>query len=339
MADALPAVVLVRGSDPVLLGDAVRDTAARLLGDADPGLALEDVAPGDDADLVGRIVHAARTPPFLTDRRVVIGREMGTLKVGDVQPLLDYLADPSPTTGLVLAGGGGQVPDALVKAVRTAGQVVDADAPVASKPRASWLAEHLKGGPVTLDRDATERVIAHIGEDVARIAALLELLAAAHGDGARLGVDDIEPYLGEAGGVAPWELTDAIDAGDTSLALTKLHRMVEGGARHPLVVLATLHNHYARIMRLDGAGVTSGAEAAAVLGMKGSTFPAEKALRQARRLGTGPIARAVQLLAGADLDLKGRRDLPELVVLEVLVARLSRLAPRARPAPAGRRRS
>jgi DNA polymerase III subunit delta len=338
MADRTASVVLVRGSDAVLLGDAVREEAARLLADADAALALEDIAPGDEADLIGRIVQAARTPPFLTDRRVVIGRELGSVNTADVQPLLDYLADPSPTTGLVLAGGGGQIPDALVKAVRAAGAVIDADAPMAAKPRATWVAEHLKEGPVHLDREATARVIEHLGEDVARIAALLDLLAAAHGRGARLGVDDVEDYLGEAGGVAPWELTDAIDAGDTPLALAKLHRMVEGGARHPLVVLATLHNHYARIMRLDGAAVDSGADAAALLGIKGSTFPAEKALKQARRLGSERVARAMQLLAGADLDLKGRRDLPEIVVLEVLVARLSRLGPRTRPAAGGRRR-
>jgi DNA polymerase III subunit delta len=37
------------------------------------------------------------------------------------------------------------------------------------------------------------------------------------------------------------------------------------------------------------------------------------------------LRRAAYLLAGADLDLRGRRDLDPEVVMEILVARLSRL--------------
>ena len=63
---------------------------------------------------------------------------------------------------------------------------------------------------------------------------------AAYGPGARLGADDVEPFLGEAGGVPPWELTDAIDRGDTAAALDRLPGWSAVGTRHPLQVIATL---------------------------------------------------------------------------------------------------
>ena len=107
--------------------------------------------------------------------------------------------------------------------------------------------------------------------------------------------------------------------------------VLAAGDRHPLQVMATLHAHYARMLRLDGAGVRDEAQAADVLGMKGSTFPAKKALNQARRLGHDGIAEAFRLLSDADLDLrKFTKDWPEQLVMEVLVARLSRLGPRGR---------
>ena len=162
-----------------------------------------------------------------------------------------------------------------------------------------------------------------------RLASLLELLEAAHGAGARLGVDDVMPFLGEAGDVAPWELTDTIDRGDTATAIELVRRML-GAGRHPLQLLATLHTHYARMLRLDGADVADEAQAAAALGMTGSTFPAKKALAQSRRLGHEGVARAIELLARADIDLKGARDLPGELVMEVLVARLSRLGGRSK---------
>jgi DNA polymerase-3 subunit delta len=131
--------------------------------------------------------------------------------------------------------------------------------------------------------------------------------------------------LGEAGGVPPWELTDAIDRGDTPAALDRLGRMIGGGERHPLQILATLSGHYSRVLRLSGSDATDEKSAAALLNLKGSTFPARKALDQARRLGPQGVARAYELLAGADLDMRGRVEWPDQLLLEVLVARLSRL--------------
>jgi DNA polymerase-3 subunit delta len=78
------------------------------------------------------------------------------------------------------------------------------------------------------------------------------------------------------------------------------------------------------MLRLDGAvDVTDERSAAAALGMTGSTFPARKALLQSRRLGHAGIARAILLLADADLALKGTIDWPPELILEVLVARLA----------------
>jgi len=68
--------------------------------------------------------------------------------------------------------------------------------------------------------------------------------------------------------------------------------------------------------------------AADVLGMKGSTYPAKKILAQTRKLGSRKIARSVQLLADADLQLRGTIDWPDELVLEVLIARLAALSPR-----------
>ena len=94
----------------------------------------------------------------------------------------------------------------------------------------------------------------------------------------------------------PWELTDAIDAGTTSVALAVLERMSGPGGRHPLQLMAILHGHYGRLARLDGVDVTSEAQAADVLGIKPG-FPAKKALTQYRRLGGDGVRRAIDLLA------------------------------------------
>ncbi len=61
-----------------------------------------------------------------------------------------------------------------------------------------------------------------------------------------------------------------------------------------------------------------------ILGIKPG-YPARKALSQYRRLGGSGVQRAIDLLATADLDLRGARELPDDLVMEILVARLSKL--------------
>ncbi|HMK10786.1 MAG TPA: hypothetical protein VK461_04355, partial [Acidimicrobiales bacterium] len=288
-------VHLVRGADPALLADGVSDLVRELVGDEDRALVVDDIS--DDTYEATRIVDAARTPPFLTSTRVVVARHVEQFtRQDDVAPLLEYLADPLDTTELVLVAAG-SVHKALVDAVKKLGDTRETDPGRATK---EWLEVQFKDAAVKLDQSARELVTDRLGEDLGRLPALLDGLESTYGPGARLTEDDVEPFLGEAGGVPPWELTDAIDRGDTPAALDRLTRMLGGGDRHPLQVLATLSGHYSRVLRLSGSDAADERSAAALLGLKGSTFPARKALDQARRLGPQGVARAYELLAGAD---------------------------------------
>jgi len=115
--------------------------------------------------------------------------------------------------------------------------------------------------------------------------------------------------------------------------------MMEAGNRHPLQIMAVLHGHFGAMLRVDGSGATGEADAAKLLGVH--PFRAGKLLAQSRRLGSANVARGIELLADADMDLRGLKAWTPELVLEVLVARLSRLVPR-RPAAAssgGRGRS
>lgn len=317
----------MRGDDPALLGEAVRDLVTSVLGEEDASLALEDftIEPGDD-QRVAALLDACLTPPFLTARRIVVARNAGALTAEEGSRIAGYLEHPLDSTVLVLGGGGGAVPPKLVGAIKKVGELLDAGLPRPGRDRTSWLVDRLKHAPVNFDAAAASLLGQHLGEDLGRLTGLVDMLSAAYGPGARIGTDELEPFLGEAGGVAPWDLTDALDRGDQAAALVTLHRLLHAGDRHPLVVMATLHRHYAAMLRLDGAGARTDAEAAALLGLKGSSYPAKKALVQGRRLNPAGVRRAIRLLAEADVDLRGAKTWPEELVMEVLVARLCQLA-------------
>jgi DNA polymerase-3 subunit delta len=331
-----PAVVLVDGDDPTLVAEAVSAVVDDLLGAGNRDLTVEDHR-GDGVDLA-MVADSCATPPFLADRRIVVVRDVGRFSTEEVAPLLAYLENPLPSTTLVLVAGGGAVAPRLMAAAKDSGRVLSTK--VAPRDAQTFLRARIKAAPVRFDSAATSRIESHLGQDISRVGALIDVLAAAYGDGARLSAEDIEPYLGEAGSVAPWDLTDAIDDGRTQDALGSLHRLLVGGERHPLVVLAILDRHMQSIMRVDDPAIHSEVQAAQALGIdKGrSTFPAKKALATSRRWGSFRIQEAMGLIADAELDLKGASGCPEQLVLEVLVARLCRLA-RAPAAGRGGRRS
>ncbi|MGI8791859.1 MAG: DNA polymerase III subunit delta [Acidimicrobiales bacterium] len=322
----MTAAYLVKGGDPSLVADAGRRLVDRLVGDDDHGLLVETFDAEEDGALA-RTVDACLTPPFLAERRIVVTRSAGAWSGDDAGRIVAYLADPLDTTTLVLLGGGGTLSPKLSKAVKGAGgEVIDAEPPRPERARTSWLTTQLKDAPVSFDAAAGRMLGEHLGEDLGRLPGMLNTLVGAYGDGAKISPEELEPFLGAAGGVAPWDLTDAVDRGDDGAALVALHRMMGGGDRHPLVVMATLHRHYANMARLDGSGVRTEQEAAQALGLKGSTFPAKKALAQARRMGSSKLRNALILLAEADLDLRGNKEWPGELVMEILVARLCRLA-------------
>jgi len=336
-ADMKAPVILVRGNDPTLVNQAVHHVVDQLVGMDERALVLEEFdAPRYDDDRgergLGAVIDSAQTSPFLTDFRVVVARHLGCFTTQEsVAALTTYLADPLPSTRLVLVWEphptpqvrSGSTPKKLLERVKAIGQIIETDAGK-GKDRIVWVKGQLDGSSLKFARPVAAHLAEWAGEDPGRIASLLITLEGAFAPNTALDVDDIGVYLGEAGDMAPWDLTDAIDGGDIAGSLEVLQRMMHAG-RHPLQLLATLHNHVGKMLALDGSGANDNNAAALVVG--GAPFTAGKAMKQGRKLGSERIADMVGLLARADLDLKGARQYPgdvrDAMVMEMLVARLA----------------
>lgn len=318
-------ITLVRGSDEALVSEKVSEIVRSLVGDADRALVLQEFS---GEFVMAAATEAARTPSMFSDRRVIVINQPD-MKADDVAVLVDYIEDPDNDTDLVIEWGTGRLPAPLQKALAAAGgTVVDPSPPSKSsksKERISWWHSEVRARELNLDPAAFTLLVEWLGEDAGRFDGIASTLLATYGK-ARLGVAELKPFLGQEGDVQPWDLTDALDKGDTAAALRAARRMMAAGERHPLQLMAQLHNHYSRIARLDGHDPRSEADVERVTGQKG--YPAKKALATYRSLGRPGLLRVFELLAKADSDLRGGSGLDEDVVMDVLIARLSRIAPR-----------
>ena len=347
-------ITLVQGTDPSLRDREVQRVIDELLAGVDRSIALDDHTiesrrrggGGDaeqsveEADDIGTgaslelptfaaVVNAIQSPPFMTDCRVVVVREIGNLTGEQGKWLAEWIADPLEGVHLVLVTGGGRVPMALDKACKASATV----AGPAGEQTATALASAAKEARLKLSADASARIATHLGDDAGRVPELVELLRATYGANAVLDVDAVEAYLGELGTAGRFDLTNAIDRGELGTALEVLHRLLTATSAaqpkplHPMQVMASLVFHYQRLLRLDDPAITTKEQAAEVLGMKsagGARFP----LEAARRLGSDGLREALGLLAQAELDLRGQSGLDERTAIDVLVARLAALSRR-----------
>lgn len=313
-------VYLFKGNDPALVSDAVAAQVRSSIGDRDRSMVLEEF----DGDYVlASAVEAARTPTFLGDSRVVVAHNVA-LHRSDLDVVIGYLDGGPEDSDLLLDWGTSAVAPRLVSAVKKAGGIiVDPSPPSSAKDRREWWNQQILAHDVDLDAAATALVAEWLGEEVARWPRLADALKAAYGR-MRITPELLGPFLGGRGDAKPWDLTDAIDAGDARRAVVAVRRLTEAGERHPLQILAQLHSHLSRIARLDGKEVASKEEAEAILEVRG--YPAEKALKAYRSLGGDGVRKAFDLLARADVDLRGGSGLDDSIVMDVLVARLARLS-------------
>lgn len=310
---------LLTGDDESILRTAVSDLVHGLVGDGDRSMMVDEFD-GEEYEL-RLVVDAAQTMPFLTDKRVVIARQVSRFNADDLAPLLAYLENPLDSSDLVLvAGGTGRLSKKLSDAVKKAGTVHNTSP---GRDKRSWLSDQVRAAGLKMDGGAVAQLATWLGEDAGRLDGILSTLISTYGTGAKLSYAQVEPFIGDAGGVPPWDLSDAIMAGDTTKALSLLGRMMHAGGRHPLQVMSILHNHYAGIAKLDGVNARSEEQASAATGLKG--FPAKKALQNYNKLGGANTKRAIGWIAQADLDLRGAKELDPELVMEVLVARLSKL--------------
>jgi DNA polymerase-3 subunit delta len=238
--------------------------------------------------------------------------------------LVEYLEHPVDSTHLVLSASG-KLAKSVSDALKRAGATVIATTPPAKRQElVTWFLERFGEAGLTLEPMALNQIIDWLGEDQARLPGLIDVLVSTYGTSRKLSSDDVAAFLGDAGSVKPWDLTDAIDAGDSAKAIDMLHRMTRSGEYHPLQVMALLHTHFSKLMRLDGPELHSANDVLTLIGGK-SEFQGKKYLSQYRRIGSAGISQAIALLARADVDLRGGKDLGEELTMEILVARLCRM--------------
>lgn len=337
---------VLHGDDEFGIGEAVRVMRASL---------GEGAAESNTIEFEGRnfkpgeVEAAARTVPFLADRRLVLvrgllrrldtpaaerqrgGSDAAQMSTSGWDKFGDQLEGLPDTTELVFVdtfptGPGARLKDngGAFRALKTAGSL---DVTLFSSPRGravgDWIRARMMSDGVQASPSAVARLADLVGPNLRLLDQEIRKLALYAGD-RTIQPDDVDLMVAPAREANIFAAVDAILERRPGLAMRALYKLLDDGASVQYILsMLTRQTRMLIVARhLRERGVEEG-EIGNRIGLR-VPFPLRKTLEQAGRFSHEYLAAAHRGLGAADLSYKSG-EVRERVALEMVVARLAGL--------------
>ena len=252
--DALP-VYLLKGEERFVM----EELAARLAGkfvQEDMRSFNLSVDHGSEIDMKN-FLSTARSFPFLSDRRVMLIRELERLK-GGWKILVDYCGDPVDSTIVILLfathdekGRRIRPPKdftAMEKAVNAKGKVIQFDRLNDSGLR-KWVFSRAKRLDFEMDDRAISSLLSSAGTNLYDLSNELDKIGVAF-EGGRVTEKDVASVIGRYRMRGVFDMLDSIGKGDPASALMILSGIISSGAERPSFVVYQLIRHFLTLLRI-----------------------------------------------------------------------------------------
>ncbi len=313
-AGKFPPIVVLTGDEHFLIERATTLLKQASLGDGPAGF-NDDVFHGRGLD-AKRVSAAARTLPMMADARFVLVRDAHQAK--DLDPLVEYLDDPSPSTCVVITGGKLDGRSRFVKAAKKKKVFVEAKAIKAGAVRGFAMAEAEARGH-QLKGPAAQALADAIGADLAAIDDALERLSLFVGAGNPIELADVEACVTRVRTDSIWALVDAVSGRDLSRALGAAGSLL-ADREPPLRILAMVARQLRMVAKMREALADGLGDAEAAKRAGAPPFKARELKEAARRFRMDDLRYAFRTIAQADLALKGAKRPDGRVLEEAILA-------------------
>jgi len=306
---------LIISSEPFLLSQAEKETIDRLVPPESRDLNL-NVVFGWETNL-GAVVEFLQTLPFLSDRRLLVLREVQKLE--DYKELVSYLEDPNPASTLLMTSSELKKKDSGYRVLSALCDARELKRPYGGA-LVGWVKNRFRDHGKEIDPGLCQLLVEISGENLGLLATEIEKIVLSSGAQSKISREDLDVSV--PGGVeVVFNFLDALGDGDTAKALTSLKSLFENDNK-PEYIVGMMAWHYRQLIRgmdLVKSGL-SPSEAAVKMGKR---FPSmkDKFTRHMRRVKDDDLLRAMDVLAAGDLQLK-RGSIPAVTVLDRMVLQL-----------------
>ena len=314
-------LVSLFGAERFLKRLALAAVADLVLGaDRDPDIQPERLV-AKECDLA-RLMDNLRTVSMWAKKQLVVLEEADDFVSEHRAALERYLDKPAKKSVLVLDVKTWPATTRLAKKTAEIGLPIDC-APLKPAQIVPWLIDRAKKHHgKTLDRTAAGLLTELAGAELGLLDMDLGKLTAYVGEKSSIDSDAVAKLVGGWKAETTWKMLDAVRDGEAGLALGLLEKLLRSGEA-PLKLLGGINFTWrplAKAVELSRLGqpLPSALEAAGV-----KPFQTQAMVGYLRRLGRPTAEKIGTWLLAADLDLKGRSQLGDRVVLERLLLNLS----------------
>lgn len=267
------------------------------------------------------VISACNSYSIFGDGTFVLVRNLDAWNAAQKAKIVDYLANPSPDTDLVLLGKKLGAREKLLAAVKKSGEVHDFEPPT-GKALVKWAVGRAKQQGLTLPEDVAQSLTERCSGDKVRLTREIEKLALYVGeDAAKL--EDVEVLCPPDVQSNIFTFVDSLAVGDRGRALGLLEALISTG-EPPLRVTFMVRRQFdlvARARSLSERG-TPPREIASQL--KVPPFVVRKLEEQGSKLSDEDLDLALELILELERGLKGGSNLEDELQVELSVLKLSR---------------
>lgn len=275
-----------------------------------------------DLEAAEEAVSAANAPPVFADRRLVLLRGARLTAEGR-RRLSEYLADPLPSTTLVLHSDEKKPDgrDALATAAERHGGVV-VFAPMREDEAAARLVSEAKKRGVDLAAEAAEAIVEEAGTQWGILKTELDKVLLYAGARKALAREDALACLGYRKSANPYDLPRLVLARKRAEALELLDRLLEEGVSE-FQILAGISREVNLLLKCRRLRAASTPENQVFRELRVPPFRVRELFRQAEAASEPRLIRSLKLCLETEAALKSRSWLEPQIELERLVARLT----------------
>jgi len=194
------------------------------------------------------IVNLCQTFPFMSDRRLVIAKEIEALKAADLEEIVPYLKSPSPTTCLLMIANQPRYDKKTVIAPIEANGAVIRFYSILDRDILPWIENWARQHGLSIQRDAAQYVWQILGNDLQAITNELQKAAIYIKDRKNITFDDVKVAVGDFREYTPFDLADALGKKSREKAFLILSRLIQEGEQ-PVGILASIAWNFRRLMR------------------------------------------------------------------------------------------
>ena len=185
-----------------------------------------------------RVIDVAKTLPMMSPWRLVVVKDAHLFNNQEVKVFIPYLENPSPTTCLILLGGGLGSWKGCIKILESQGRVVSFP-----HPRGGLLTRHIVRMAKQMGKEMSSEAAAVMGETVGNhlgeVCQEVDKVASYVGSREEIGIDDVEAVVSRVRTHTVFDLTRAMGMKNRPDALKILNQMLESGEPH-LKILAMM---------------------------------------------------------------------------------------------------